>query len=1116
MSAPSPRKSIDSLASYSSTPSLQQYGQQPQYESPRVAPSQRYPPRRSSTASSIVSIGGMLDSSRHHGSIAELGQNAISTLLQPPIVRTGLVPHSSVPATGYKPPSAKDIPPVTLSNIPDVESQAFQPYLEQVGSLYESFQRAKEGSEENESPLVRSNKALSPNPPQPLLEDIDGRKPPPFERRVSGMSASSRAHSPFDMRGRRRSSYGKGPQAVTPLSTIPNVYFEEDFHLENPRTFDVVSERSEVVRQPSKPPSQDNAANGAALEPPTGRKVLATNAILQEKLSWYMDTVEIHLISSISTASKSFFTALGSLRELHAEAADSVKRIQTLRTDLNKIDKEMAMGGLKVVNLRQRRENVRKLADAMTQLHEVVEAVTECEQLVEKGNIEEAIGGLDEVERLLAGEQAARSGGKYESEPRAPVDLRGLHALQGVDEVLSQLRQRIGMGYESRFLDDLLTDLRQHINNVPGNITLQRWGVSFQRNRGGHRSTPSISPAYLTFGAELRSKLHVHLMGLGRSHYTMPAATSFKTAILREMKGLIRKSLPSSSDDDNESVMSASTHGGRQLSSQEKSSILARNLRAMDAGDAYEMLKEIYTNVSESLRRLSVQVKVLLDITSGLGSQSSPSLGRSPPRSPDPRGLDEVLRSQGRAADVAAAQEEILQVLDMSSLLGQSVDIVQSQIVKVLKVRSEQTSHLPVEDFLRYFYLNRLFSDECEAISGRSGTSLKTVVDNQIRDFIVRFSDGQRHKIVEVMDSDRWDAKDFGDAENAVLDKILRASTGEVETWSRASKIWQQQEESSAEPIAKNGTSAMNGSGKEKVRTANFDEQRYILPESAATIMRSIEEFEHLTANIPSMTQEIGSNLVECLKLFNSRSSQLILGAGATRSAGLKNITTKHLALSSQALSFIVALIPYVREFIRRQSPSSQLMAEFDKVKRLCQEHQNGIHEKLVDIMSSRSTSHVVAMKKVDWDAEKNPQAVSTYMETLTKETATLHRVLARHFPDATVMMIMGPVFSSYKEQWTKAFQDAAVKTESGRQRMLSDVEYLKSRVSKIEGSGDLGDILVQVVNAKTIIPEKNGNTNTTAAAAEQPNASPPPKSPPVPEKDTVVSEKEPEKGSES
>jgi vacuolar protein sorting-associated protein 54 len=34
------------------------------------------------------------------------------------------------------------------------------------------------------------------------------------------------------------------------------------------------------------------------------------------------------------------------------------------------------------------------------------------------------------------------------------------------------------------------------------------------------------------------------------------------------------------------------------------------------------MLMKIYAGVSEGLRRLSVQVKILLDVTSGMGSSS--------------------------------------------------------------------------------------------------------------------------------------------------------------------------------------------------------------------------------------------------------------------------------------------------------------------------------------------------------------------------------------------------------------------------------------------------------------------------------------------------------------
>ncbi|KAE8354206.1 Vps54-like protein-domain-containing protein [Aspergillus coremiiformis] len=1080
MSSASPRKSIDSLTSGASTPSLSQYSLT-QLESPLV-PLQRYPLRRGSTASSIASIGGILDSSSRHGSIAESGENAISTLLQPPIVRTGLVPHTAIPSSGYKPPSSRDIPPVKLTNIPRVDAKVFDPYLSQVGSLYDVFQQAKESAGDQESQLTRDGGKSSPKPDDNELLSSQWST----DRRPSTLSVNSRASSPFDARGRRRSSYasrGRG-HAVTPLSIIPQVYFDDDFHLENPRTFDVVSEKSEVVTPPKAPGIDGKLENGTAVGPAqTGRKALATNAILQEKLSWYMDTVEIHLISSISTASKSFFTALGSLRELHSEAADSVKRIQVLRKDLQKIDREMALGGLKIVNLRRRRENVRLLADAVSQLREVVLSVSRCEELVENGDIEEAADNLEEVERLMAGENEPDGpvGVDSPEQPRKAIDLRKLKALEGASDDLAQLRTRIGMGYESRFLNDLLGDLRQHVENVPLEATLQRWGSSFQRQRGVLRSGATSFPAYMTFDDQLRSKLHTQLTGLARAHHTTAAATSFKTAILREMKSLIRKHMPSSSDDDNESMVSVSTHRSSQLSQQEKSSILARNLRALDADEAYTMLARIYTGISESLRRLSVQVKVLLDIASGLGTPPNSAL--KSPRSPHSPTV--MLGAGSRTPATAMAQDEILQVLDMSSLLGQAVDIGQSQVNKVLKVRSEQTSYLPKEEFLKYFTLNRLFADECEAISGRSGTALKNLVGNQIRDYIARFGDKQRHRIVEVMDADRWDARDFGETETTILSRILDASTKDIEAWVDASKIWQLQDKGQDNTPR----DATNGSGKDKVRSAVIDEQKYILSESAMAMMRSIEEFQFLMANIPSMIQDIAPGLLESLKLFNSRSSQLILGAGATRSAGLKNITTKHLALSSQALSFIIALVPYIREFVRRHSPSSPLMGEFDKVKRLYQEHQSGIHEKLVDIMGSRSSVHVNAMKKINWDASGS-SAVSPYMETLTKETGTLHRVLSKHLPDMTVSMIMDPVFNSYREQWTKAFNEVIIHTDNGKQKLQRDAEYFQSKLNKINGFGDLGECLLELVKQKipTAEVKENGVNGTETSSTDTTN----------------------------
>lgn len=820
---------------------------------------------------------------------------------------------------------------------------------------------------------------------------------------------------------------------MTPMSTIPNVYFEEEFHLENPRTFDIVSERSEVVRQPG--------ANGSIIAPGSGgRKALATNAILQEKLSWYMDTVEVHLISSISTASTSFFAALGSLRQLHTEASESVAKIKTLREDLATLDQEMAVGGLKVVAMRRRRENVRKLGAAVDQLREVVESVARCEDQMDKGDIELALQGLDDVERLIAGESTP--GLDIKPSDSLPVetlmDLRGIAALDGSANDLAFLRRRIGKGFESRFLEALLGDIRKHVESVPSITTLQRWDKASQRARGVHTRTPSIYPSYLQLDDSLRAALRSHLEGLARSQSVMSATNAYREAILREIKNLIRKNLPSSNDDDAESTMSASTQGGRHKTQQERSSVLARNLRSLDAADAEAMLKTIYTNVGEALRRLSTQVKVLLDLTSGIRSPP-PTAGMKSPIRPPTSNMDNYMvgPTPSPRPRTPVPDDDNSQTLDMTSILGQAVDAAQTQVTKVLKVRAEQSTRLPLPDFLRYFYLNKLFADECEAVSGRGGAALKTLVNTHIKEFVLENGNHERQTLIERMDLDRWDAKDFAESDSATLSQILEASTRDVEAWVKASQLW---------PVTDtpmNGERQTNGEvtngttpPKDKLRSVTIDEQKYILPESAMTVLAGVQGFERMITGIPSMTQEITTSLLEYLKLFNSRSSQLILGAGATRSAGLKNITTKHLALASQALSFVAALIPHVREFVRRRSQGSgNLMTEFDKVKRLYQEHQAGISDKLVDIMSGRAGTHVSAMKKIKWEEPDSSGAVSPYMETLVKETSTLQKVLSKHLPDTTVRMIMDPVFASYREQWEKAFGDVEIKTAAGKQR---------------------------------------------------------------------------------
>ena len=852
---------------------------------------------------------------------------------------------------------------------------------------------------------------------------------------------------------------------IYPLSTVPNVYFEEDFHLENPRTFDIVSERAEIVR----PPHQ---VNGQVVAPgPSGRKSLATNAILQEKLSWYMDTVEVHLINSISTASTSFFAALGDLKELHSEATDSVAKIKSLREDLANLDTSMALGGLKIINMHRRQGNVRKLNSAIQQLRCIVETVSHCEEQIEKNHLEQALGTLSAAELLIIGQEPNV---RVETHmPPTLINLSGIRSLEGAEEDLLVLKRRIGKGYEGRLLEALLGDLRRHIDTVEPAATLLRWVQAFSRGRGTHMRAPSNHPAYLQVSDDLRKNLHANIQGLSDSECVMNAMGVWRESVLREFKAIIRRQMPSSSEDDTDSTMSASTVGGRHMTQQEKSSIIARNLRAMDSEDSYEMIQRIYTDVGEALRRVATQVKILLDLTSGLKKiPGTPSI--MSPKSPPAANMTSYLDGfSAKPSSKALIEEDLHQALDMSNILGQAVDSTQAQMTKVLKVRSEQVLLFPLPLFLQYFHLNRTFADECEAVSGRGGDMLKTVVNSQIKDFVAHFAETQRRDMVEGMDSDKWDARDFTEPDAEILSRISRSSTEDIRSWQEISSIVPANSSQPSNLQQVNGNPPTTPASKIQVRSAMIDEQKYILPSSAIKVLHSLELFAILCTGVPSLVTDIAFALLEYLRLYNSRSQQLILGAGATLSAGLKNITTKHLALANQALSFIGALMPYVREFIRRYAANATglvtLMTEFDKVKRLYAEHQAGIQDKLVEIMSGRATTHVNAMKKVQWDDGSQGAAVSPYMETLVKETTTLHKVLSKHLPDVSVEMVMQPVFASYKEQWSAAFQGAEVKTEAGKERMLRDAEHFKSRLAKIQGGESVGEDLVKTVREKVV-----------------------------------------------
>ena len=134
---------------------------------------------------------------------------------------------------------------------------------------------------------------------------------------------------------------------------------------------------------------------------------ISVNQILQEKLSHYLDIVELHLSNEIQSRSASFFAALSNLQDLQTEGADCLDRIENLRNQLREVDNRIAHKGLDLIRIQKRSSNMRTIEMALDTMKEIREMMVICDKLVHEGNWDEALGLISVLEESRAQAKSA-------------------------------------------------------------------------------------------------------------------------------------------------------------------------------------------------------------------------------------------------------------------------------------------------------------------------------------------------------------------------------------------------------------------------------------------------------------------------------------------------------------------------------------------------------------------------------------------------------------------------------------------------------------------------------------------------------------------------------------
>lgn len=359
------------------------------------------------------------------------------------------------------------------------------------------------------------------------------------------------------------------------------------------------------------------------------------------------------------------------------------------------------------------------------------------------------------------------------------------------------------------------------------------------------------------------------------------AYNDYRDAAIREAKAITKRQLPSTDDDE----VQSNTSGRTNQTNNDKSNSLATSLRNMSGSSFIQMIKEVYMKTCVFLRAINVQQKLLIDLVSTSSKQFSAEI------------------------------QELVYSSDLASAIS---EICQARIIKVLNVRSSVNMQMTMVEMEQFYELNVVLSSECEALTGQMGSNLQSLVWTQTKEYCTIYCSQLTQSLVGCVEIDNWQPVSVSER----VQEQTQHLTGKSDLTDDLSHTYS--------PSRYIETTRLEG----KLKYISILDKNYSMPISIAALIYTIAALLQMCETLSPGRKEATQTVIEVLRLYNSRSCQLILGAGATKSAGLERITAKHLASTSQALSVMIALIPGISSRMSKISGHAH-QGEFDKIEKV-------------------------------------------------------------------------------------------------------------------------------------------------------------------------------------
>ncbi|XP_020084503.1 vacuolar protein sorting-associated protein 54, chloroplastic [Ananas comosus] len=918
-------------------------------------------------------------------------------------------------ATDTPPPAAPSVP------IPEVARADFRPYLDAISEPYARFEDVRNHSSR--------------------------------ETAAAAVAAAAAVSADGEVRG-------QGEALVACLREVPSLFFKEDFALEEGVTFQAAC--------PFSPSPEENTA-------------------LQERLTQYLDVVEMHLVREISLRSNSFFEAQGQLQGLNGQIVESCMRIRELKETIRILTGDLVGSARQVQELNATRANLVALQQKLTVILYVNQALSALKLLVAAADCAGALDVTDDLQHLLETDE-----------------LAGLHCFRHLRDHLSVSLDSVNSILSAEFLRAAIHDVRAVDSMI---LSILKRKPSSLLN--GIEDEVKLDDDE---NSALRDRLLPLIICLLRTAKLPAVLRIYRDTLITDMKASIKATvaelLPVLVARPMEADLAAAE---RVVDSEAGGPSLASKLRNLSSESFVQLLAAIFKVVQAHLMRAAEVKKVIEWImgnidgyyssdTSAVGSVVSESIQESGNHVvshnsyPLARNSPRISIFQGRINDTSspsASRNFRADVLrENTEAVFSACDAAHGRWAKLLGVRALLHPRLRLQEFLSIYNITQDFIAATEKIGGRLGYSIRGTLQSQSKAFVDFQHDARMTKIKAVLDQETWVAVDVPDEFQAIVEALSstdspvnsfestatdgtanvvesEASAGQdylslnesVENSAdHPNEIAVAGQESTAEstPPTRIDNIKTNEHVRSTSQTLMHGGVGYHMVNCGLMLLKMLSEYVDISRCLPSLSSEVVHRVVEILKLFNTRTCQLVLGAGAMQVSGLKSITSKHLALASQVISFIYAIIPDIRRVLFLKIPEARralLMSEVDRVAQDYKVHRDEIHTKLVQIMRERLLANLRKLPQIveGWHGpEDNDLQPSQFAKSVSKEVTYLHRILSQTLLELDVQAIFRQVVQIFHSHITEAFSKLDVNTPQAKNRLCRDVQHILGCIRKL------------------------------------------------------------------